>query len=63
MNEVTTVQTILPAHPTPRACWMVVDDDEGVLHFLASLLESLGVAEVHRFQNGDEALAALHRAP
>ena len=63
MNEVTTVQTILPAHPTPRACWMVVDDDEAVLHFLASLLESLGVAEVHRFQNGDEALAAFHRAP
>ena len=63
MNDVATDQPSSATRPSPRACWMVVDDDEGVLHFLASLLESLGVAEVHRFQNVDEALAAFHRAP
>jgi CheY-like chemotaxis protein len=50
------------SRPT-RARWMVVDDNHAVLDFLASLLESLGIAEVHRFENANEALAAFNAAP
>jgi CheY-like chemotaxis protein len=46
-----------------RAAWMVVDDNEGALEFLAAVLESIGIAEVHRFQTGHEALSALTAAP
>ena|ERR1051325_12003066 len=46
-----------------RARWMVVDDNEGVLDFLASLLETLGVADVQRFHSGAEALAAFASSP
>ena len=46
-----------------RARWMVVDDNEGLLEFLAGLLETLGVAEVQRCHTGAEALAAFRASP
>jgi len=48
---------------TPRARWMVVDDNEGVLDLLADLLEALGVADVQRFQSSAAALAAFRATP
>ena len=55
---------VLPAVRTrARARWMVVDDNEGVLELLASLLEALGVAEVQRCHSGTEALDAFARTP
>ena len=61
-NEMTFEQAA-KATATARARWMVVDDDEGVLDFIASLLESLGVADVLRFQSGRDALAAFNAMP
>lgn len=52
-----------PVRPRPRPRWLVVDDDEGVLGFLAALLETLGLAEVQRFNHPAAALAALAAAP
>jgi CheY-like chemotaxis protein len=46
-----------------RARWMVVDDDDSVRDFLASVLEMRGVADVCRFRSGPEALAAFHAMP
>lgn len=51
------------ASSSARARWMVVDDNHAVLDFLSSLLESLGVAEVYRFETANEALAAFTAAP
>ena len=48
---------------TARARWMVVDDNEAVLDFLASLLEALGIADVRRCRSGAEALAEFTAAP
>jgi two-component system cell cycle sensor histidine kinase/response regulator CckA len=48
---------------SPRARWMVVDDNEGVLDLLADLLEALGVADVQRFHSGAAALAAFNASP
>ena len=47
----------------PRARWMVVDDNEGVLDLLADLLEALGVADVQRFHSSAAALAAFKASP
>lgn len=46
-----------------RARWMVVDDDDSVRDFLATVLEMRGVAEVTTFRSGPEALAAFTAAP
>ena len=55
--------TLAAAQNCARARWMVVDDNEGLLDFLASLLETLGVAEVQRCHSGAEALAAFSARP
>src|ERR1041384_8522230 len=54
-----------PAAPPTRDRdrWMVVDDNEDLADFLASLLETTGVADVQRCYSGAEALAALRAAP
>ena len=55
---------VSPATPTGApARWMVVDDNEGVLELLASLLEALGVAEVQRCHSGTEALDTFAQTP
>jgi CheY-like chemotaxis protein len=55
--------SILPVVGGTRARWMVVDDSDAVLDFLASLLENLGIADVHRFSTATEALTAFSAAP
>ena len=64
------MKTELPFDPTAtvtrhhsRACWMVVDDNDAVLNLVVSLLEALGVADVHRYRTAAEALAAFLAAP
>jgi|SRR6266568_3040447 len=47
----------------PRARWMVVDDNEGVLDLLGDLLEALGIAEVLRCRSAAEALAVFSASP
>lgn len=49
--------------PTSRVRWMVVDDDDSVRDFVASVLELRGVAEVSRFRCAQEALAAFTATP
>lgn len=43
--------------------WMVVDDTPAVLEAVAMLLESLGCAEVSRFNSAEEALEAFTADP
>jgi CheY-like chemotaxis protein len=43
--------------------WMVVDDTPAVLEAVAMLLESLGCAEIFRFNSAAEALEAFTAAP
>src|ERR1043166_5004613 len=45
------------------ARWMVVDDNESLLEWVASLLETVGAAEVSRFNSAAAALAAFAAAP
>ncbi len=42
-----------------RARWMLVDDDELLLHLLSELLERLFGIEVHCFSSGEAAVAAF----
>src|SRR5262249_44680412 len=51
------------AETATRARWMVVDDNESVAEFLAELLESIGVADVQRFNSALAALAAFRSQP
>lgn len=43
--------------------WMVVDDTPAVLEAVAMLLESLGCAEVHRFNSAEEAIEVFFADP
>ncbi len=48
---------------TPRPRWLVVDDTEGVLELMATLLERFGAAEICRAHSGPEALELFAGAP
>jgi len=47
----------------PHARWMVVDDDDGVRGFLASVLQMRGGAAIAQFRSAAEALAAFAAMP
>jgi len=49
--------------PKPRASWILVDDDEEPLQFLANSLEIFDLAEVHQFRHPSKALTAFAAAP
>ena len=48
---------------SPRPRWLVVDDTEGVLELMATLLERIGGAEICRAHSGPEALELFATAP
>lgn len=62
-TEMSLGQSAVVSQPSTRARWMVVDDNETVLDFLAGLLETLGIADVQRCHSGAEALAAFNATP
>lgn len=52
------------AAPSPdRPCWMVVDDDAGILKFLAPILSDIAGVETCCFCSAVEALEAFMKSP
>ena len=49
--------------PKPRSSWMVVDDDEAPLQFLANSPEVFDLADIHQFRSPAEALSTFAAAP
>jgi len=43
--------------------WMLVDDDEGALIFMRTVVSKLGVANIECFASAEDALAAFKAAP
>jgi CheY-like chemotaxis protein len=58
-NEIDSTETTA----AKRGLWMVVDDDAGVLEFLARLLKSLNLADVRCFRTAVHALRAFEAQP
>ena len=62
-TEFSLTRSTVAGDNSPRPCWLVVDDTEGVLELMATLLGKIGAAEICRAHSGAEALEIYNAAP